>query len=82
MGNVATLFKVYTKEGNTAEDVSKRIVEKLHPKGVQLEEIAFGIKIIKVLFVHEDTEGSASFEEKIRAIEGVEEVEVSEESLL
>lgn len=81
MGNVATVFKVYMAEGKE-QDITKDIKEKLKPTSMQIEEIAFGIKILKVMFVHEDTEGSTVFEEKLRKIKGVNEVEVADESLL
>ncbi len=80
MGNVATLFKVYAESG-TEDEVSNSI-KKLNPKNVKLEEIAFGIKTILVLFVHTDEEGSTTYEEKLKAIKGVNEVEVVEQTLL
>jgi len=81
MAKVGVVFKVYPENGEE-EKVSKRIAEALKPNGIQLEDIAFGIKVIKVLFIHEDTEGSSAYEEKLKNIEGVKEVEVEEESLL
>ena len=79
MGKVATIFKVYAED---TDKVSSEIKEKLNPKSIQAEEIAFGIKVIKVMFVHEDSEGSIVFEEKLKAISGVSEVEVADETLL
>lgn len=79
MGLVATVFKVYSDD---TDSTSKAIKEKLNPKSLQLMEVAFGIKVIKVMFVHEDSEGSNIFEDKLKGIEGVKEVEVEEESLL
>ena len=81
MGTVAVLFRVYTEAGKE-EAVRKEIVEKLKPKGSQLEEVAFGIKTIKVLFWHEDTQGSSEIEERIKKIAGVSEVQIVEESLV
>jgi translation elongation factor EF-1beta len=81
MGNVITLFKVYTEPGNE-EKVSAEIKNRLNPKGMQLEDIAFGIKVIKVMFVHDDSEGSSIIEEKLRKVNGVTEVEVADESLM
>ncbi|MCL4375490.1 elongation factor 1-beta [Candidatus Marsarchaeota archaeon] len=70
MGSVATVFKVYPEPGN--EDAAKKEIEaKLKPKGIQVEEIAFGIKVIKVLFVHDDKEGSTELEEKLRKVKGI-----------
>jgi translation elongation factor EF-1beta len=80
MGEVAVLFRVYAEEGKE-EAVLEEITKQMGPKGSQLEEIAFGIKAIKVLFVHPDTEGSSAIEDKLRRIPGVKEVETLEESL-
>ena len=81
MGKVAVLFKVYSDEGMDAQ-VKKSISESLKPQAMQEEEVAFGIKILKVMFVYEDEQGSARFEEQLRKVAGVREVEVMEESLL
>ncbi len=81
MGSVATVFKVYPEPGS--EDAAKKEIEaKLKPKGIQVEEIAFGIKVIKVLFVHDDKEGSTELEEKLRKVKGINEVEVEDETLI
>ncbi|HVA83073.1 MAG TPA: hypothetical protein VNF06_02825 [Candidatus Aquilonibacter sp.] len=81
MGKVAVLFKVYTEEGQQ-EEVANRIKTELKPNGIQMEEIGFGIKIIKVQFVYEDEQGSTKLEESLRKVQGVNEVEVIEETLL
>ena len=80
MGEVAVLFRVYAEEGKE-DEVRAEIMKELNPKGSQLEEIAFGIKAIKVLFVHRDTEGSSDIEDKLKGMPGVKEVEILEESL-
>lgn len=80
MGEVAVLFRVYTDAGKE-ETVRKTITDTLKPKGSQLEEVAFGIKTIKVLFVHDDSAGSSEIEEQLKKIPGVNEVEIIEESL-
>lgn len=81
MAKVAVLFKVYAEAGEE-DRVGKEISQDLKPSSMQMEEIAFGIKIIKVLFVHEDTEGSDAYEQKLKNVKGVREVEVMEESLI
>jgi translation elongation factor EF-1beta len=81
MGDVAVLFKVYPEPGQE-DSVRKGIAEQLKPSAMQMEEIAFGIKVIKVMFVHSDAEGSSDFEEKLKKVNGVREVEVAEESLI
>jgi translation elongation factor EF-1beta len=81
MGTVAVLFRVYAEEGKE-ENVRKEIIDKLKPKGSQLEDVAFGIKTIKVLFWHDDSQGSSQIEEELKRIPGVKEVEIIEESLV
>lgn len=81
MGKVAVLFKVYTDEGQQ-EAVASKIKAELKPNGIAMEEIGFGIKIIKVQFVYEDEQGSTKLEESLRKVQGVNEVEVIEETLL
>ena len=79
MGKVATVFKVYS---DNPDAVKSKITSALKPTGIQVDDIGFGIKIIKVMFVHEDKEGSTHFEEGLRKIEGVRDVEVDDETLL
>lgn len=81
MGDVAVLFRIYAVEGGL-DKVKKEIVEKLKPKGLQIEDVAFGIKTLKVLFIHDDKTGSSDIEEAIKKIPGVNEVEVLEETLI
>jgi translation elongation factor EF-1beta len=82
MGKVATIYKVYADDPNQTERIRDDIVKQMKPQSIQLEDVAFGIKVIKVMFVHEDSDGSASYEDGLRKIAGVNEVEVADESLL
>ena len=82
MSKVAVLFNVYPKEGMLDSAVSN-IKKKLNPAALQTEEVAFGIKVIKVMFKFDDTETSSSkIEDSLRNVEGVGELEVAEEGLL
>jgi len=82
MPKVAVLFTVYPKDNNVDLAV-KNIKEKMNPPGMQVDDIAFGIKVIKVMFKFDDAEtNSSKIEEELRHIEGVGELEVVEEGLL
>ena len=82
MAKVGVLFKVFAQEGRL-EEVIEKIKSDLKPQDIRSEELAFGIKIIKVLFVFEDSEtGSSNVEEKLKKVNGVSEVEVEQESLI
>ncbi|MGC8478378.1 MAG: hypothetical protein ACP5NE_00395 [Candidatus Micrarchaeia archaeon] len=81
MSKVGVVFKVYAEEGKL-ESVAAE-VKKLEPQDMRQEELAFGIKVLKVLFVFDDSKaGSSNIEEKLKGIEGVSEVDVEEETLV
>ncbi len=82
MGKVATVFKVYAEDIAQTDSIAKQISSSLKPTGVQVDDIGFGIKVIKVMFVHEDQDGSTSYEESLRKISGVRDVEVEDETLI
>ena len=82
MAKVGALFKIFTDEGKL-DEVTEVIKKELKPQDIRSEELAFGIKVIKALFVFEDSEvGSSSIEEKLKKVKGVSEVEVEQESLI
>lgn len=81
MSEVSIIFKVYPKEGGIEKMVAE--IKKLEPKDIKIEEIGFGIKIARVMFVFDDAKVSSSvIEEMLRNSKEVGEVEVEEESLL
>ena len=51
MGKVATVFKVYPESFDQAEQLRSSIISQMKPTSSQLEDIGFGIKVIKVIFV-------------------------------
>ena len=81
MSDVGIVFKVFAKDNNV--DAVLEEVKPLNPSNVSVEELAFGIKTIKILFKFDDEKiTSSSLEEGLKALEHVSEVEVLEESLL
>ncbi|MCL5429947.1 MAG: elongation factor 1-beta [Candidatus Marsarchaeota archaeon] len=81
MGMVAVVFKIYAKDGEFEKALAS--VKTMNPAGSQVEEIGFGIKVIKALFKFEDKGGGTQkLEEGLRKLDGVSEVEVYEESLV
>jgi translation elongation factor EF-1beta len=82
MSSVAVLFKVYPKE-NMTEKALENIKREMNPAGMQVEDIGFGIKVIKVMFKFDNTKTTSSeIEDNLRKVEGVGELEVEEEGLL
>ncbi len=82
MSTVAVLFRIYPKDG-MLDTVMQNIKKSLNPVGMQAEDIAFGIKTVKILFRFDDEKtGSSDIEKSLKDIEGVDEIEVIEESLV
>ena len=81
-GTVGVLFKIYPKE-ESADVVTKGLKSVPGFVGFSIDEIGFGIKVVKAFFKFEDAKTtSAVIEEQLKKLEGVSEVEVMEESLL
>ena len=88
MGDVLTVYKIYPEE---IED-SERIVEALKANvpeefklnSVELEPVAFGLKIVKVSFIFPDKIGGLleKLEEFLKSVPGVNEIEPSSTTLI
>ena len=83
MGKVAVSIKVSTKEGANLKSIEADIKKIKDVKDVTEENIGFGIKIIKVLVVIDDSSGgSQAIEDKISAINGVDMIDVLDTTLI
>jgi translation elongation factor EF-1beta len=81
MSMVSIIFKVYPEE-NSFDSVASAL-KGMEARDVKAEDVGFGIKVIKAMFVFDDAKtNSSSIEEAVKGIAGVSEVEVEEESLL
>ena len=81
MSSVIVIFKVYPEDG-ALESVTEK-VRAMSPQDIKVEDLAFGIKIVKAAFKFNDAEtNSSAIEEKLAKLEGVSQVEVEEETLL
>lgn len=83
MSSVVVIFRIYPKDGFKIEDTVSEIKSKLKPADLKTEEVAFGIKLIRVAFKYDDsTMGSSKIESELNALESVGEVEVEDETLI
>ncbi|MCL4372373.1 hypothetical protein M1373_03590 [Candidatus Marsarchaeota archaeon] len=82
MSRIGVVFNVYPEEGKM-DSVVRQIKEKMKPASIEAQDIAFGIKVLKVFFVFEESETtSTKLEEGLKSISGVSQIDVSEESLV
>jgi translation elongation factor EF-1beta len=83
MSKATILFKVYPSDPDKVPQTMDSIKAAMNPSGMQAQEVAFGIKLIKVLFVYDPKQtGSSQLEEQLKKVPGVSEIEVEEESLM
>ncbi|MCL4403199.1 MAG: hypothetical protein M1500_03110 [Candidatus Marsarchaeota archaeon] len=81
MSKVVVVFKVYPKDD--AFDKAVEEIKGMGPNDIKSEDIGFGIKVIKVSFIYEDSAGGSSdIEDRLKKLESISEVEVAEETLL
>lgn len=88
MGSVAVLFRLMPQSVETdmkglADGVRSSVPDGATVRGMQVKEIAYGLKALLVSVVMSDAGGIlAATEEALASIRGVESVEVMEEGLL
>ncbi len=88
MGDVGIIYKILPEDLEVnVEDLMKRIEEQVKDmvkiKGMQIKPIAFGLNAILMYIIVKDEAGiTEKFEEKVKNIKGVGEIEVEEMSLL
>ena len=77
MADVAVNMKIYLENPEKAEEIVEKIKVSMPLKDSKIEDVGFGIKLIKALFVIPDGEGGTDkLEEQLNAIEGISNVEV------
>jgi len=82
MANVLALIKVMPKSADTnleklQNSISKKLPPKVTIKKVETEEIAFGLKALKLsLMLPDDAGGTDIVEDAIRKVSGVSDVQV------
>ncbi|MEM5766598.1 MAG: elongation factor 1-beta [Candidatus Aenigmatarchaeota archaeon] len=79
MAEVIVGLKVFPKTLDVnLDDLEKKIEEVISPEKIQREPIAFGLVAINVVKLVPDSEGQIDgLERKLKAIEGVGEVEIT-----
>lgn len=83
MGKVAVTLRIMPESISTnIEDIKEQIL-KMEAKEIKEEEIAFGLKSIKVLFLMEDKGGvQEKIIKNLESIEGVKEVQILDTTLI
>ena len=78
MGDVAATYKIFVEEMEKFNEV-KAEIQKLGPKAMVEEEVGFGIKVIKAVFIIGDEGGLLDkLEASLLAVKGVSEIRAEE----
>ena len=81
MGKVLTVMKVFPEEGVKLEELQAAILKVEGCNTCKIIDFVFGSKVIQASFVCEDAK-SVDFEEIVRKVAGVNEVQVEEVGLI
>lgn len=83
MGNVAIALKVMPSSiEEDLEKIKSSISKKMKIQDAKIEELAFGLKALKILIIAPDSSGTEKIENEIKSIKGVEDVEVEYTTLI
>lgn len=81
MGKVLTVMRVFPEEGQNLEELVENLKKLKGFNTAKIEDYVFGAKIIKASFICEDGE-AVDFEELVKNVAGVSEVNVDEVGLI
>jgi translation elongation factor aEF-1 beta len=82
MGTAAVITKVFPESPEVLEKVKSAIQNEMNPYKLEEEEVAFGMKALKVTILVKDSSGGSDIEERLKKIEGVSEVQVEGVTLI
>lgn len=81
MGKVLLAMKVFPLEGENVEELAERVKAVAGCNTSKVIDYVFGTKVVQASFVCEDGE-NRDFEEEVKALQGVSEVQVEEVGLV
>lgn len=78
MGKISCVYKVMPEDDETdLETIKEQLRERLDVEDIGEEEVAFGLKAVKVSTITTDEEGGTdAVEEKLEGMEGVQSIEL------
>lgn len=78
MGKISCVYKIMPEDDETdLETIKEQLRERLDVEDIGEEEVAFGLKAVKVSTITTDEEGGTdAVEEKLEGMEGVQSIEL------
>ena len=82
MGEVAVVIKILPDDPANFESMKENIIKTFNPKSVKEEELAFGLKALRIMVIMDDKQGAGNIEEKIMQTKGVGQAQVEDMTLV
>lgn len=82
MGLVAAVFKIMPASSEDTDKIKEEIKSKFQVQDMKETPVAFGIKLIEVMLIFDDSAGIGSVEQQLAAIDGVASVESGDATLI
>lgn len=79
---VAVSMKIYLEDQSKMDETLAEIGKLVKINNTKTEEVGFGIKAIKIIFLMADGEGVNTIEEKVAAVPNVSQAQIEEVSRL
>lgn len=78
MGKISCVYKIMPEDDETdLEDIKEQVRERIDVEDIGEEDVAFGLKAVKVSTITTDEEGGTdAVEEKLQDLEGVQSIEL------
>ena len=81
MGDVIVTAKIYSEDPSKFESIKAEIAKIGKLADSRIEDVGFGVKALKVLFIVPDNLGG-DMEEKLNSLEGVSQAQIEEVNLI
>ncbi len=82
MGNVGITYKIYLEADADPKQIVEFIRSWADVRDWKVEELGFGIRVLKLLLITEDKGGTEEVDNKISSINGVSQLEVESVTLI
>ncbi|MEM2948709.1 MAG: hypothetical protein QXL47_02815 [Candidatus Anstonellales archaeon] len=78
MGEVAVTVKIFLEDVEKLEEIKKAVEKIVKVAKSESEDIGFGLKALKIVFVMDDAGGVDEIEQKLSSIPGVSQVQIED----
>ena len=76
MGDAIIRAKIYLEDPEGIDAAKEEIGKIVKLQGTSIEEIGFGIKVLKIVFIEDEKNGTEEVEGKLNNVKGVSQVEI------